>query len=526
VSSAELEGTATEVVAGLFENAQLSPPRQQEAAALVFGAAEAAREVEEKDRSALTRVQDALISYWQPSAELSPEQLAQAGNELLRASPTTPGYDPRELQSQWVAPEQASPASPEVDPEAQAAEQQRQLEEAAAEQARAQATEQAAERANAVLAGLRADADAQGEDVMRFHEQVAQDIAATDLPEEQKARVLQSAEAAAYVAVGEIRDAAEGTESVDAAEFDDAVEAAAEFSRNRSRSVMEALEQLADAAQAWDTGAEGTPLAEQNEVLQEAYTQLGAGDAEPLFAGVPTRRRAQSPAPEPEPEPQAAADDDDERRRREQAEQTERRRQDALRQQRIEQAGRQIAEQQLAQQATATVPLHPAIASAGAVQALDASPEQRRAIDEAADDLDLDVSIASALEAAGAEADDEAIAQNIGAQLANRAQDRLAMATATDKLPKDPRVVGEFAKNTSETPMLRKLIEQGLYSPEEFAKPGGGDAARRLEAQLVFAQKKQTGARLAAEPYRPRLEPTPLVGAHKYRRPRFSYARA
>jgi len=181
---------------------------------------------------------------------LSPEQLAQAGNELLRASPTTPGYDPRELelQSQWVAPEQASPAPPKVDPEVQAAEQQRQLEEAAAEQARAQATEQAAERANAVLAGLRADADAQGEDVMRFHEQVAQDIAATDLPEEQKARVLQSAEAAAYVAVGEIRDAAEGTEGVDAAEFDDAVDAAAEFSRNRSRSVMEALEQLADAA--------------------------------------------------------------------------------------------------------------------------------------------------------------------------------------------------------------------------------------------------------------------------------------
>ena len=57
-------------------------------------------------------------------------------------------------------------------------------------------------------------------------------------------------------------------------------------------------------------------------------------------------------------------------------------------------------------------------------------------------------------------------------------------------------------------------------------KLGGDEAARRLEAQLVFAQKKQTGARLAAEPYRPRLEPTPLVGVHKYRRPRFTYARA
>ena len=172
------------------------------------------------------------------------------------------------------------------------------------------------------------------------------------------------------------------------------------------------------------------------------------------------------------------------------------------------------------------MPLHPAIASAGAVQPLDASPAQRRALDQAAEDIDLDVSIGSALAAAGEDFDEQALAENFAAKIANRAEDRLAMATATDKLPKDPRVVGEFAKNTSETPMLRKLIEQGLYSPEEFAKPGGDDAARRLEAQLVFAQKKQTGARLAAEPYRPRLEPTPLVGAHKYRRPRFSYARA
>eukprot|EP01045_Picozoa_sp_COSAG04_P017259 COSAG04_NODE_1513_length_6480_cov_12.776866_4_plen_148_part_00 len=49
----------------------------------------------------------------------------------------------------------------------------------------------------------------------------------------------------------------------------------------------------------------------------------------------------------------------------------------------IEERGRQIAEQQLVErQGPATLPLHPAIASVGAVQALDASPEQRRAIND------------------------------------------------------------------------------------------------------------------------------------------------
>eukprot|EP01045_Picozoa_sp_COSAG04_P012649 COSAG04_NODE_859_length_9813_cov_35.427836_4_plen_174_part_00 len=50
------------------------------------------------------------------------------------------------------------------------------------------------------------------------------------------------------------------------------------------------------------------------------------------------------------------------------------------------------------------------------------------------------------------QSDEDALAENLAARIANRAEDRLAMASATDKLPSDPSVVGEFAKNVSISP--------------------------------------------------------------------------
>ena len=57
----------------------------------------------------VTRVWNAFSSKWQPVEELSPKQVTDAGVELLKASPTTPQFNPDELRQRWVAPPQESP---------------------------------------------------------------------------------------------------------------------------------------------------------------------------------------------------------------------------------------------------------------------------------------------------------------------------------------------------------------------------------------------------------------------------------
>ena len=51
----------------------------------------------------------------------------------------------------------------------------------------------------------------------------------------------------------------------------------------------EALEQLADAAQARNAALEGTPLGQQIEVMSTAYAQLGTEGDTPLFAEASVR---------------------------------------------------------------------------------------------------------------------------------------------------------------------------------------------------------------------------------------------
>ena len=98
------------------------------------------------------------------------------------------------------------------------------------------------------------------------------------------------------------------------------------------------------------------------------------------------------------------------------------------------------------------------------------------------------------------------------------------MDTVKDRIT-NPTQARAFANATRNTPRLLALIKQGVYAPTAFTGTAGAQAAAKIEAQLAYASGARTGARRAVGPA-VREYPTSTAGANKYRRPRFTYARA
>lgn len=163
----------------------------------------------------------------------------------------------------------------------------------------------------------------------------------------------------------------------------------------------------------------------------------------------------------------------------------------------------------------------PSLTAPGA-SSITTSPQERVA--EASEREALERSIASVAQAIAA--DPDAVRESPG-ELAKRMKQEIRDKQLLESVKKltTPSQVESFARNTRQTPLLRQLVQQGLYAPNSFVGPTGAESAAKIENQLRYIEssKQRTGTRRAADPIVAREKPTrnnPEI--RRWRRPRFT----